>query len=413
MRITAPLPNARMRLDDIQLADTALYTSGDAHLAWQTLRAESPVCRQDMPGREPFWSVTRYPDVRRVLSEHESFTSECGTAISMLGTADLSAGKMMHATDPPRHRQFREVIGQPLSPGSLPAYAKVIRDHVRTMLEEARERDVWDAAGAVTRLPMAVATKVLGLPVADIELLLRLTYSSLAPDDVSYSDNPDALTAYIANLEIMDYFAQFIAERRRSPGQDLISTLVSATIDGRQMTDEELLLNCLSLLLGSVVTTSQAVSAMLIAVLQMHGGVGRWPATTPVVTAVEEALRWSSPVTHFMRRARRDVEIRGQAIRTGEPVAAWIASANRDEAVFDQPYKLDFERTPNRHITFGAGPHRCIGMHLARMMLRVTFAELFARVESFELVGPPRHLVSNGIAGVVRLDLRVRMRPER
>jgi cytochrome P450 len=125
---------------------------------------------------------------------------------------------------------------------------------------------------------------------------------------------------------------------------------------------------------------------------------------------IEEALRWSSPTTHFLRHARRDVTLHGTLIRAGDPVAAWIASANRDEEIFDEPYRFDPGRRPNQHIAFGVGPHRCVGRQLARLILRETFDELIATVESFELAGPPVHLASNLIAGVVELPVRARLR---
>jgi cytochrome P450 len=182
-------------------------------------------------------------------------------------------------------------------------------------------------------------------------------------------------------------------------------------VEGHRLTDDELVLNCLSLLLGAVVTTSQVISATFMGLAEQHGGEGHWSLATPVQPAVEEALRWSSPVTHFMRRARRDTTIYGEIIQAGEAVIAWIGSANRDETVFERPHEIDLGRAHNRHVAFGVGPHRCLGTHLARLMLRESFTELIASIESFELAGPPSHLVSNEIAGMVSLPLKVILRP--
>jgi cytochrome P450 len=409
--MTAPQPQARVNLDEIDLADTALYTTGDAHLAWQTLRAERPVFWQQRSRGPGFWAVTRRADVRRVLREHEFFSSERGTALCMLGADDPSAGKMMHATDPPRHRCLREQLGRPLATHAVPAYASDVQSLVRQAIALARDAEVWDAAAAFTRVPIAVAARLMGLPEADIDSLLRLSYASLAPLDPRYRFGSERVTLRRAHHEIMRYFAAHISQHRAGPGTSLIDHLTGIEIDGRRLTHEELLLNCLSLILGAVVTTSQAVSATLITLAEQGGGEGRWGTGTPVPAAVEEALRWSSPTTHFMRHARRDVEMHGVRIRAGEPVTAWIASANRDEQAFGRPYVLDLARSPNRHIAFGSGAHRCIGAPLARLMLRTAFAELFANIECFELAGAPEHLVSNEIAGVVSLPLRVRPRP--
>jgi cytochrome P450 len=209
----------------------------------------------------------------------------------------------------------------------------------------------------------------------------------------------------------MSYFGRRFRALQAQPGRCLLSHLIGMEVDGRRLTYEELLLNCLSLTVGAVVTTSQAVSATLIALAGRGDGEVRWSPATPVPAAVEEALRWSSPTTHFMRRARRDVELHGVTIRTGDPVTCWIGSANRDDAVFGQPYVLDLSRAPNRHLTFGSGPHRCVGAPAARLVLRTVFEELFANIECIELAGPAVHLVSNEIAGVVSLPVRVRPRP--
>lgn len=413
MRITTPSSGSRISLDEINLADTDLYTRGDAHLVWKTLRAERPVFWQALANGQGFWAVTRRSDVCRVLGEHETFSSEGGTAIAMLSAPDPAAGIMMHSTDPPRHRQFREQLGKPFSPRAVPAYGEQVRSFVRDATESARDGEVWDVAAAFARLPMAVGAMLMGLPETDVDPLLRLAYASLAPDDPRYkipgSIKPAAASAH---YEIIGYFAKCITKRRKNLADDLISHLITVEIAGRRMTDQELLSNCLSLLLGAVVTTSHVINATFIALIEQHGGEGRWPDVMPMQTAVEEALRWSSPVTHFMRRARHDTEIRGEKVSAGDAVTAWIASANRDESAFERPYELDFGRTPNRHVAFGSGPHTCLGSHLARLMLRHSFEELIASIESFELAGAPVHLVSNEIAGVVSLPLRIKLRPQ-
>jgi cytochrome P450 len=411
MRITNPSAGARIELDQINLADTDLYTTGDAHLAWRTLREECPVFWQAQPGGEGFWAVTRWADVRRVLAEHETFTSECGTAIAMLGASeDPSAGLMMHSTDPPRHRSFRQQFQKPFSQQAVLTNASYIQSFVQRALMSARDGESWDMADSFARLPVAVAARMMGIPESDIDQLLRLSYASLAPHDPRYNEGSPEMTAAFAHGDIINYFTECINDRRQRLGADLISYLTNAEIDGRPLTEEELVLNCLSLLLGAVVTTSHAISAMFLTLAELNDGVARWPDAIVVDAAVEEALRWSSPVVHFMRRARRDVQIRDQLIRTGEAVTAWIASANRDESVFQEPYTLNLTRSPNKHIAFGNGFHRCLGNHLARLMLRESFRELIASVESFELTGPPCHLVSNEIAGVVSLPVRVSFR---
>lgn len=411
MRITAPTSDARIALDQINLADPDLYTKRDAHLVWQTLRAECPVFWQKRADGPGFWAVTRHADVRRVLSEHKTFTSQSGTAIAMLDGPDPAAGLMMQATDPPRHRQFREHLAKPFTPGAVTAHADFIEAFVKNALEPVRDGAVVDIAMAFAPLPMAVGARMMGLPAADVGPLMRLAYASLAPDDPRYR-TPGAAgrTAAHAHYEIVAYFAGRVAERRKDPGDDLISHLITVEVGGRRMTDHELLANCLSLLLGAVVTTSHVISALVIALTEAHGGEGRWPDRPSLPPMIEEALRWASPVTHFMRRARHDTEIGGQAISAGDAVTAWIASANRDERTFARAYALDFGRVPNRHVTFGAGPHICLGRNLGRLMLWHSFAQLMSSIDAFELADTPVHLASNEIAGVVSLPVRAKMR---
>lgn len=410
MRISRPLTDSRVRLDEINLTDVELYTKGDAHLVWQTLRAERPIFWQVRPDGEGFWAVTRQAEVRRVLSDYATFTSEKGTAISMLDAPDPAAGRMMHSTDPPKHRQFRRQIGVPFSSHALAAVSENISRSVTAAMSRATNDQIWDSAESLARLPMAVAGAMMALPDKDIDELMRLAYASLAPDDPRFIAGKGKATAAVAHTYIINYFAACVAGRRQRASTDLISHLLTVRIDGRALTDEEILLNLLSLLLGAVVTTSQAVNATLIALAEQNGGEGHWPSVMPVRTAVEEALRWSSPVTHFMRRARQDIELLGEKIRAGDAVTAWIASANRDEAVFDQPYRLDFNRSPNRHVAFGHGSHRCLGNNVARLMIQEVFEQLVTRIDSFEIAQPPRHLASVEIAGVVSLPLRVKLR---
>jgi cytochrome P450 len=412
MRIARPSPESRIALDEINLADTDLYTKRDAHLVWQTLRAERPVFWQKLDGGQGFWAVTRRADVHRVLSDYETFSSEGGTAIAMLDAPDPAAGIMMHSSDPPRHREFRDQLGKPFSPRQVPAYSDFVRSFVKNAIEAARDGDVWDVAASFVRLPVALVGMMMGLPEEDTDLLLRLAYASLAPDDPRYNQEGAGklATASVAHYEIIGYFTDCIARRRGDPSDDLISFLIGAQIAGRRMTDAELLSNCLSLLLGAVVTTSHVINATMIALTESRGGAGYWPDSIASQSAVEEALRWSSPVLHFMRRARHDTEICGQRIPAGDAVTAWIASANRDEDAFERPYDLDFTRAPNRHVAFGAGPHLCVGSHLARLMLRISFEELSGSIETFEFADAPVHLASNEIAGVVSLPLRVKPR---
>ncbi|MFD1547390.1 cytochrome P450 [Nonomuraea guangzhouensis] len=400
MRITAPGPEERADLDHTDLADVALYTSGDPHLAWQRLRAEQPLYWSERTGGPGFWSVTRHADVKRVLRDHENFTSECGTALWQSGTPDPAAGRMMHGTDPPAHGRIRKPLGHELTTQAVLRYEPAARALIRAAVEPGE----WDCAPAFSRLPMEILALVMGLPKADVDLLADLGYASIAPLDPHYRTGSERVTRLRAHHQLMAYFADEIG-RPREDG--LIAHLQAITVDGRPLTSEEVVLNCFSLLIGGVVTSGQVVLATLIALAERGG---RVPAVASTATAVEEALRWASPTTHFVRHARRDVEMYGRTIRAGEAVAAWIASANRDEREFAHPFTFDPARSPNRHIAFGSGSHRCIGSHLARFTLRLVFEEFIDRLDHIELTAPPTHLSSIEIAGVVSLPVHLKLR---
>lgn len=412
MRITTPpaVPDPAIDLEGIDLSTTMLYTAGDAHSVWHTLRARQPVFWRPHPMAGGFWSVTRHADVRRVLRDHRDFTSERGTALDMIGFPDPAAGKMMHATDPPRHREFREPIEQPLRAQAMSDYTPIVRTLVRGILQPQRDAE-WDAAAALSRLPVAVVARLMGLPDSDVDFLQHAAYASVAPHDPHYRTGSPDETLRWAHTAVADYFTRQVSNRRAAPSADLLSHLITMEVAGRQLTNDELISNCFSLLVGGVVTTAQVASATLNALAEHGGGEGRWPAAPDgITTLLEEALRWSSPTTHFVRYARNDVDLHGVRIRHGEPVAAWIASANRDEDVFDRPYIFDPGRRPNRHITFGTGVHRCVGRQLARTMLQETFEAMRATMHRFE-VGEAVHLASNLIAGIVHLPVRVRPTP--
>ncbi len=344
--------------------------------------------------------------MRRVLADYRTFTSEGGTAISMLDVSDPSAGRMMQATDPPRQASMRRVLGAPLSDQCLRRFGPAVRELVDEVMDSLAEEEICDVAEAFSWLPVAVAGVLMGFPKSDVGELRRLSYRALAPLDPTFSVGSPELTASAGRIGLMLYFDEVVRLRRRTSSDDLVSHMLAAEIDGVQLSHEDVLLNCMSFMLGAVVTTSHAISATMLAIVERHHGEGRWPQHAQPAVLAEEALRWSSPITHFMRRAKAETLIRGAKISEGEAVTAWIASANRDELIFERPYELDAERVPNRHIAFGAGVHRCVGAGLARMVLAESFGSLMRRTECFELAGDVRHLVSNEIAGIVNLPLR-------
>ncbi|MGI5150111.1 cytochrome P450 [Plantactinospora sp. CA-294935] len=395
----------------LDLIDPGLYAHRDPHPIWQGLREHDPVHWQQAGPELGFWSVTRYADVDHVLRRHDLFTSEEGSLLTLLGRGDPAGGRQIAVTDPPRHSQMRDRLQRAMTKRSLETHDGMIRAEIRQLLGAITDNTPVDVAALLTDLPMAVTGTLMGVPRADWPRLTRLTTMAIAPDDPEYAlPGGPGETLREAHRELFAYFQDLLHDRRRAPGEDLISRLIATEVDGRPLGSSEIVSNCYSLILGANTTTPHVPVGALVE-LDRSGGYRDWARRPELLASgIEEALRWVSPANHFMRHATRDTEIAGVRIGAGEPVVAWLGSANRDERVFDRPHRFDVRRKPNRHIAFGAGPHYCIGHTVARATLRVLFAELFDRIESYEVAGEPQRLVSNFIAGYKHLTITARLR---
>ncbi|MFH7334830.1 cytochrome P450 [Streptomyces sp. KHY 26] len=390
------------------LFDPEFHASGDPHAVWAHLREHAPLHRQVLPDGRRFWSVTRYDDVCRVLGDHREFTSERGSVLTQLGHDDVSSGKMLVSTDPPRHGLLRRPLNRRLTARALADWEGRIRRAVTEFLSPALGGGVWDVAGRAYRLPMTVAGALMGVPEEDWDDLVRWTAMAAAPDDAEFSVGSGAATLAVAHHQTFDYFASQVRARRRAePAEDLIGHLMSMSAGDAPLTDEEVIYNCYSILLGANATTPHTVSGTLLA-LSEHPDQLRKAAGDPaavVPTLVEEGLRWTSPASSFLRYAVTDTELAGSRVAAGDAVAAWIGSANRDERVFTDPYRFDVLREDNRHLAFGHGPHYCLGAPLARITFRILFDEFFRVFRSVETAGPARHLRSVFIAGLTHLPV--------
>jgi cytochrome P450 len=393
----------------LDLSDPALYSDGDYRAAWRRLRDRDSLEWQQVDQRRGFWSIVKYADADRVLRDHDTFTSERGTMLDTLGSQDPAGGRQIPVTDPPRHTEMRARLAKALAFRSVESQHEMIRDLVRELFAPLGDGGVFDFAQAMLRLPVAVAGIAMDLPRQDWEKLCHLLNASVASDDPDYllPEGPKA-TVDAAHRELFSYFQDFYRERRRKPGDDLISVLIATEVDGRVMTPGEVLSNCYSVLLGASVTTPHSPNYMMSE--QIGTGVlDIWAADLSVTaSAVEEALRMAAPVSYFMRHATRDVEVRGTTIRTGDPVVVWFGSANRDEDVFIEPDEFQMRRKPNRHLAFGIGPHYCVGHTLARATLRILFEELLTSYTGFAPVGKPVRMRSTFVSGYKHLPITAR-----
>jgi cytochrome P450 len=409
-RLTDP---AGRELHRVDLTDALLHLTADPDPFWRDLRARAPVAWQQLPDGRGFWAVTRHRDCGDVLADHEKYTSRTGTMLSMLGTPDPAGGRQMLVTDPPRHAALREPLQQALSPVALRRLTPKIQALAQDLIRTGVDTPCWDLAATMSTLPMSVAALLMGLPPEqDWDQLARWSTMAIAPDDPEYRCGGDpAATLRAAHRGLFEFFVGE-ADRRRRRGPlpagppDLVDRLLDIRVDGHELAVGDLIANCYSLLLGANVTTGHAVTGTVAGLLDDPAAYRHW-ATTParLHSGVEEAIRWSSPVLHAMRHARRDTTLAGVPIRAGDPVVAWLISANRDEAAFPEPSRLNLARQPNRHLAFGAGVHYCVGAVTARVTLRVVFEEIFRQVERFEPAGPVVRLRSTFINGIKHLPV--------
>lgn len=414
MRMSVSSTDSEIDLDAVDLTDPLAQADGDPHTVWRHMRLHDPVRWHQVDGDTGFWSVTKFDDADFVLRDHTTFTSQRGTLLNLLGKDDPAGGKQMAATDPPRHTRMREPLQRVLASKNVERYGGRIHQQVVKLLAPGASGEPFDFAQAMIALPMAVTGTMMALPEEDWERLARLTMAAVCPDDREYvgPGGPQA-TLEAAHRELFSYFQDVVTTRRKAPGDDLISTLLTMDVEGSRLSLGEVLSNCYSLLLGANVTTPFVPIAAMSRMLADPALARRW-STDPrlIATGTEEALRWASPANHFMRYAVRDVEIRGRAIRSGDAVVVWLGSANRDEDTFDRPFEFDITRRPNRHVAFGIGPHYCIGHTVARLSLRILFAELLGCYGDFEQTGEEEHLASNFVAGAKHLPMRMRRLPD-
>jgi cytochrome P450 len=405
MRMTQPARDELLPLAGIDLFPAGPYRSGDPHAAWRALRASAPVWRQAAPDGTPFWSVTRYDDVVRVLKDTRRFSSEHSTMLTLLH-GDSAQGRAIHLMDPPRHRVIRAPAMHLLSMQVMNEHEAGIRERIRAMIAAAvAEREI-DFARLATAIPMAIAGDIIGIPQKHWADIARWTIAGLAPDDPFYTAGMDRGTLQVAHVYLFTILTELIEARRERPAGDLISALISLPIDGAPATDNDVLVNCYSFIMGATPTVPQAASHLLL-ILAEHPGMWRdlRADATLLPTMVEEALRWSTPINHLLRRTTEPVVLGDEILPPGSLVAAWLASADRDETVFPDPYVFDPRRSPNPHVAFGVGPHRCIGSAPARVGLSLLLSELAAQVRDFEPAGPARHLESNFLNGITSLPL--------
>jgi cytochrome P450 len=395
-------------IDDI--ADPALYESGDPVAVWAQLRATTPVFWNEHPPGPGFWAVMAYEPALEVYRNTDAFTSELGMRIDSDPAAiRAAAGKMLIVTDPPAHQRLRQVMNSAFLPRVVATLAESMRAVIEPLVMAALRKESIDFVSEVAAvLPAAIICDIMDVPQSDRSRLVELTSKAFGASVGADARCPASgeLERTEAHAEIFAYFSELSERRRRKSGDDVISALIEGEVGGRRLTDTEVLMNCDGLLTGANETTRHASAAGLLALIEHPGEWHRLRnGEVGVDSAVEEVLRYTSPALHVMRVAVEDVKVGEQLVQAGDAVAVWNSSANRDEAIFTDPDKFDLSRSPNRHLTFGIGPHFCLGATLARVELRVLLEVLAQRVTHMELAGTVRRMRSNFMWGIEHLPV--------
>lgn len=378
------------------------FYAGDPYPAYRELRATSPVCWNDVTN---FWALLKYEDIRFVSSNPALFTSTRGITIPDPHLPNPVQEGNLIFTDPPRHRQLRKLINSGFTRRRVAVLEPKIREIVRGILDPLPPGSVHEFAEEVAApLPTRMIAELIGAPPDDWEQFRAWS------DAATGSADPEIeLDSTVAMGQLYEYFQKLIAARRTEPRDDLLSVLAGAEIDGHRLTDEDLLNFAFLLLVAGNETTRNLIALGTLALIA-HPDQCRLLVDDPglIPGAVEEMLRFNSPVVHMARTATTDVEIRGRRIAAGDVVVMLYGSANRDEDIFG-PDSEEFKvtRHPNPHIAFGCGEHSCVGAQLARLEAYVMFDELLRRFPRLELVGEVDRMRATMVPGVKRMPVRL------
>ncbi|MDZ7887583.1 MAG: cytochrome P450 [Mycobacterium sp.] len=398
------------------LADPKAYADeAGLHAALTHLRAHAPVSWVEVPDYAPFWAITKHADIMEIERANDVFTnSPRPVLVTREGDEQQAAVgiKTLIHMDDPQHRDFRAIGANWFRPKAMRALKEradeLAVQFVDKMAAEGPECDFVQQVAV--NYPLYMIMTLLGVPEADFTSMLRWTQELFGNEDEEFQRGTSKEEQMMALLEMFQYFTELTAKRRENPTDDLASTIANATINGEPLSDIETVSYYAILAAAGHDTSSASISGGMHALIAYPDQLARLrdnPGLMPL--AVEEMIRWTTPVKEFMRTARRDYDIRGVRIAAGDSVLLSYVSGNRDDEVFDEPFRFDIGRNPNKHIAFGYGVHFCLGAALARLEINSFFAALLPRLESVELTGTPAHIATTFVGGLKHLPIRYRV----
>ena len=428
-----------MKVSDIDLLNLDVFVEGVPHEAFKLLRKEAPVYLHPEPNGPGFWVLTKYHDIEAASQDWSSYSSAQG----VVGMSESEYGGAMQATsqadgdskangdshpdgdsqpdggtpnmggvelmmlnmDPPRHTKLRKLVNTGFTMARINKLEPAVRQVANEILDKVAPRGECDFVTEVAaELPLQVIAELIGIPQEDRAKIFEWSNRMIGSADPEYQVSPDATMN--AGIEMYSYAEQLATARRENPRDDLISVLIDAEVDGDKLTQLEIDVFFLLLAVAGNETTRNLISGAMVTFFDYPDEWTRLVQDSSLMpTAVEEMLRWVSPVMYFRRTATSDKEIRGHQIKKGDKVTLWYISANRDEEIFENADRFDVGRNPNLHLAFGAGgPHNCLGLNLARLEIRVLFEELTRRIPDIKREDAAQRLRSF-ISGIKHLPV--------
>ena len=403
-----------LTLDDVDLFNPETFVQGVPHHIFKLLRKEAPVFWHPEPEGPGFWVITKHEDVDHVSMHPETFSSGKGGSFIVDPPPEAGAvlGLLLLNQDAPQHTRYRRLVSRAFTPKLVLSLEPHIRDVTNGIIDKIADKGECDFVTDIAAdLPLQAIALLIGVPMEDRQKVFDWSNQMIGAEDPEYSTGPEV--PMVASMELYAYAQQLADQRRKEPKDDIVTTLLQADFDGEELTEADFNAFFLLLSVAGNETTRNTISHGMKALMDHPDQRQRLlDDPTMITTAVDEILRWSSPVMQFRRTVMHDTEIRGVKIKEGDKVVIYYGSANRDEDVFPDADTFDVGRTPNPHVAFGpGGPHFCLGANLARLEIRIMFETLMKRLPEMEQAGPASYLRSNFIGGIKHLP--VKYTPER
>ena len=399
-----------MDLSEVDIIDPSRWAAGIPHSEFEMLRAVAPVFWHEMPGHRGFYAVTKYEDVVAISRNPKLFSSaRGGTNLEDYEEEDLSQIQLLMVNmDPPLHGKYRKLISKGFTPKMTRRMAPRVSQTVADILDKVSGMARCDFVREVAaELPLVVIADLMGIPQEDRALVYDWSNRLIGFDDPEFQTSLE--DARVAAFEIWMYANDLAESRRGTPGTDLTRVLMNAMVDGEELTEMEFDAFFLMLAVAGNETTRNAISGGLLALLENPDQLALLRENVDdealMNSAVEEIIRWVTPVVHFRRTVTEDTVLRGVSLKENDKVAIFYTSANRDEEVFENASQFDITRSHNPHIAFGVGAHFCLGASLARLEIRILLEQLVKRLPEIRLDGPVRRLRSNFINGIKELPV--------